>query len=345
MSRNNFETLLEMVRPTIEKSDTRFREAIPAEVRLAITLRFLATGDSFASLMYLFRVSKQSISALVPEVLKAIIESLHHFIKMPENQQQWKQISQEIFVQWNYPNCIGALDGKHILILRPENTVGEFHNYKGTHSIVLMAIVDAKYNFVYVNIGCQGRISDGGVFKHTDFAKRLENGTLNLPCDEPLPGHDAFPLSRHIMKPFAINLIKGSPRRVHNYRLSRARRLVENAFGLLSSVFRIFRKPIEVKVDNTVSDIVLACVYLHNFLRSQNDSQRFYAPPGSFDTEDSCTGQIIPGSWRQITASDTGVRQLRKTPRNASNAAKAIREEFMEFFISPQGSITQQKNI
>nr|CAH7752897.1 unnamed protein product [Callosobruchus chinensis]CAH7760098.1 unnamed protein product [Callosobruchus chinensis] len=58
MSRNNFETLLEMVRTTIEKSDTRFREAIPAEVRLAITLRFLATGDSFASLMYLFRVSK-----------------------------------------------------------------------------------------------------------------------------------------------------------------------------------------------------------------------------------------------------------------------------------------------
>nr|CAH7742406.1 unnamed protein product [Callosobruchus chinensis] len=326
MSRNNFETLLEMVRPTIEKSDTRFREAIPAEVRLAITLRFLATGDSFASLMYLFRVSKQSISALVPE--------------MPENQQQWKQISQEIFVQWNYPNCIGALDGKHILILRPENTVGEFHNYKGTHSIVLMAIVDAKYNFVYVNIGCQGRISDGGVFKHTDFAKRLENGTLNLPCDEPLPGREkAMPYVLVADDAFR------SPRRVHNYRLSRARRLVENAFGLLSSVFRIFRKPIEVKVDNTVSDIVLACVYLHNFLRSQNDSQRFYAPPGSFDTEDSCTGQIIPGSWRQITASDTGVRQLRKTPRNASNAAKAIREEFMEFFISPQGSITQQKNI
>nr|CAH7732077.1 unnamed protein product [Callosobruchus chinensis] len=122
--------------------------------------------------MYLFRVSKQSISALVPEVLKAIIESLHPFIK------------------WNYPNCIGALDEKHILILRPENTVGEFHNYKGTHSIVLMAIVDAKYNFVYVNIGCQGRISDGGVFKHTDFAKRLENGTLNLPCDEPVPGQE-----------------------------------------------------------------------------------------------------------------------------------------------------------
>nr|CAI5842926.1 unnamed protein product [Callosobruchus analis] len=82
MSRNNFETLLEMVRPIIEKSNTRFKEAIPAEVRLAITLRFLATGDSVSSLMYHFGVSKQPISALVPAVLKAIIESLDHFIKI-----------------------------------------------------------------------------------------------------------------------------------------------------------------------------------------------------------------------------------------------------------------------
>lgn len=77
MSKKNFETLLVMVKPQIEKSDSCFREAILAEVRLAITLRFLASGDSFASLMYLFRVSKQSISDIVSEVLIAIIGSLY----------------------------------------------------------------------------------------------------------------------------------------------------------------------------------------------------------------------------------------------------------------------------
>lgn len=82
MSKKNFDTLLDMVKPFIERSDSHFREAIPAEVRLAITLRFLATGDSFTSLMYLFRVSKQSISVIVPVVLKAIIESLSNFIKV-----------------------------------------------------------------------------------------------------------------------------------------------------------------------------------------------------------------------------------------------------------------------
>lgn len=74
MSRTNFYMLLQMVKPKIAKENTRFREAIPAEVKLAITLRYLATGDSFTSLMYLFKVSKQFISSMLPGVLS---QSVH----------------------------------------------------------------------------------------------------------------------------------------------------------------------------------------------------------------------------------------------------------------------------
>ena len=74
------------------------------------------------------------------------------------------------------------------MIQRPENTVGEFYNYKGTERIVLMAIVDANYCFIFVNVGCQGRISDGGVFRNTEFYRKLENNDLYLPQDEALPG-------------------------------------------------------------------------------------------------------------------------------------------------------------
>jgi len=65
--------------------------------------------------------------------------------------------------------------------------VREFYNYKGTESILLMAIVDANYCFIYVNVGCQGSISHGGVFKNTEFYRKLEND-LYLPQDEALPG-------------------------------------------------------------------------------------------------------------------------------------------------------------
>jgi hypothetical protein len=231
--------------------------------------------------------------------------------------------------------------------------VGEFYNYKGTESIILMAIVDANYCFIYVNTSCQGCISDGGVFRNTEFYRKLKNDDLYLPQDEALPGwtipvpytlvaEDAFPLTRYTMKPYATDLNKGSPKRVFNYRLLRARRIVENAFGLLASVFRIFRKPIEIKVESTVVDIVLICVYLHNFLRSQPDSARYYSLQGCFDNEDASNGEIIRGSLGEVTSSDSGIRPLRLLPQNASRTVIEIKDEFMNFFLTAEGSIPYQ---
>jgi hypothetical protein len=82
VSRTNFYTLLGMVEPVITRQNTRFRESVPAEIKLAVTLRYLATGDPFTSLMYLFRVSKQFISSMLPGVLKAITESLQDYVKV-----------------------------------------------------------------------------------------------------------------------------------------------------------------------------------------------------------------------------------------------------------------------
>ncbi|KOB72525.1 Uncharacterized protein OBRU01_12103, partial [Operophtera brumata] len=148
----NFDRLLKLLEPIITKQSTQLREAIPSEIKLAITLRFLATG-----------VSKQFISAMLPDVLKAIIKVLKDYIK--------------------------------------------------------------------------GRTLDGGVFKSSSFYKKIEKHELNLPNNEPLPGRTI-------------------------------------------------------------------CVHLHNFLRMQTDSTRDYCPPGCFDNEDVSTGEIIPGSWRAITADD-----------------------------------------
>lgn len=113
-----------------------------------------------------------------------------------------------------------------------------------------MALVDANYYFTFVDIGCQGRISDGGVFRNTIFLKKLENNELNLPIEAPLSSRniplpyvivadDAFPLGPHIMKPFQGIYEKGSLQRTFNYRCSRARRVVENVFGIMASTFRV----------------------------------------------------------------------------------------------------------
>lgn len=82
MSTTSFETLLNMIGPKISKSDTRMRKCIPAHERLAFTLRFLATGDSYHSLQYTFKISKQVMSRTVPEVCEAIVEALQDYIKV-----------------------------------------------------------------------------------------------------------------------------------------------------------------------------------------------------------------------------------------------------------------------
>jgi hypothetical protein len=158
------------------------REAIPAGERLALTLRFLATGESYSSLHYQFRISVSSIALIVPEVCKAVFDVMKdEFLHFLENEDVWQ-----------LPHCVGAADGKHVRILHPRNSGSVFYNYKGYYSIVLMAVVDANYNFIFADVGCQGRISDSGVMRNTLFWSKLVNGKLNLPKPKPLPSSQGW---------------------------------------------------------------------------------------------------------------------------------------------------------
>lgn len=203
-------------------------------------------------------------------------------------------------------------------------------------------MVDAKYNFLYVNAGCQGRISDGGVFKNTQLYKKLEQDNLCLPPAQALNGRqkcvpyfflgdEAFALAENLMKPFPGLHSKGSLKRVYNYRLCRARRVVENVFGICSAVFRVLRKPLLLEPEKAEL-IVLAIVHLHNFLRKSSNSFNVYTPPGTLDTE--VEGRLIEGSWRTIANLEerTSLLPLTNIPRRSCKSAQEIREELAEYF-------------
>ncbi|XP_011409411.2 PREDICTED: uncharacterized protein LOC105316284, partial [Amphimedon queenslandica] len=141
----SFEEILEVVSPLIKRQDTVMRQAIPPGERLAVTLRFLATGESYSSLQYIYRIPAQTIGKIVPDTCRAIVKALKHYIQVPKTEDEWKSIAHQFNNKWQFPNCIGALDGKHVLIQPPANSGSYYFNYKHTFSVVLMALVDADY--------------------------------------------------------------------------------------------------------------------------------------------------------------------------------------------------------
>ena len=95
-----------MVGPSITKQTTRLRKPIPPEENLAVTLRFLATGESFESLMFSFRIHESTISKFIPEVCFAIYSGLKStYLRLPETKDEWIAISEGRKQRWQFPNC------------------------------------------------------------------------------------------------------------------------------------------------------------------------------------------------------------------------------------------------
>nr|XP_022908174.1 putative nuclease HARBI1 [Onthophagus taurus] len=263
MNEQCFEDLLERVYNLLEKKNTNMRESISVKECLII--------------------SAQTLGRIVPETCTAIFDVLRDdFLKFPCNASDWMNIAEDFKTYWQVENCVGAIDGRHIDIRQPPGSGSYFFNYKGFNSVVLLAVVNANYEFIYVNCGTSGRVSDGGVLMETDFGELLENKKLNLhsPTNFPdntdicLPftflGDEAFPLKENLMKPYPNKGITHHEK-IFNYRMCRGRRVVENAFGILANRFRILQTTMNVSVE-TSEVIVLACCALHNFLRRRSPS-------------------------------------------------------------------------
>ncbi|XP_013133854.1 PREDICTED: putative nuclease HARBI1 [Papilio polytes] len=336
MSPEDLEILLQKVSPKITKHDTNFRQAISPKDQLLVTLRYLATGDTYTALMLISRISKTKISVFVPEVCKAIVQVLADYVKMPTTADGWEEVAQNFKIKWNLPHCIGHLDGRHIEMIRPKNG-NDYINYRKNYSIVLLGLVDANYNFLYVDVGTPGKISDSEVFNNSNLCRSLQN----LPQPKPLPGRtqpspyviiadDAFALSKHLLKPYSYYQVNGHAEKMFNYRLNRSRVVVENAFGILSARFKVLRQSILVS-PTKASTIVLACVYLHNFLRKSERSVYLYTPPGSLDEMNPVSGEISLGTWRD---KNQGMILLQMGPSLDCPEGVAVREEFKAFFMT-----------
>lgn len=341
---DTFRELVLRLGPRIAKNTTFYRQPLSEGLKLAIVLRHFATGDSYKSLMYGFRVSKTAIVHMVPDVCDAIIDEFgDEVMHCPTTSDDWKAQAQIFEEKWNLPHCVGAIDGKHVAIKCPNNSGSTYFNYKGFYSLVLFAMVDAEYKFTWVDMGANGGASDCQIFNSSDLKAAIEDGTIGFPAPQPLrgddkdmpffiAGDDAFPLRTWLMKPFSRRNLTDEEL-IFNYRLSRGRRVVENAFGILANRFQVLRTTMRQQPP-TALKIVLACVCLHNLFRMRNPTlHRVYV-----DIEDA-KHNVVPGQWRL----NAPMEDLAAVVGNVTTrAAKRQRITLKHYFNSPVGAVPWQ---
>ncbi|XP_063960406.1 uncharacterized protein LOC135155411 [Lytechinus pictus] len=241
-------------------------------------------------------IAHNTISLLIPDVCQAIIEEdKGEMMKCPTTPNEWRAISDQFMEKWNFPHTCGALDGKHVSCKCP--------NYKGFYSVVLMALVDADYRFIWVDIGGMGSASDAQIYNASELRECVEDGSLGLPDPDPLPndnqdvpyffvGDDAFALRPNMMKPYSLRGMTQSES-IFNYRLSRARRVVENAFGILSNRYQNLLTTMQQQ-PATVKLIVTACIILHNLMRTRYPGMQNQ----QLDRAEDLGHDYVPGAWR-----------------------------------------------
>lgn len=308
-----------------------------------IYYRFLATGESFRSLAFQFRISHSWISVIVREVLAAICQRLKN-IAMPEpTEDMLKKVSDEFYQMWNFPNCCGAIDGKHIRVVCPDNSGSLYFNYKSFFSIVLLAVVDANNKFIVVDIGSYGKEGDAGIFPKSNLGKLISTGQFKFPEPRCLPntdmvlphvfvGDEAFKLTNTMMRPYPRDQSKADvTKAIFNYRLSRARRTTENTFGIMCQYFRVFFTPINI-LPETVDNLIMTGCIVYNLLRDES------IECSTDSTEKEPMYQRENGSNNMISFNPIG--------GNATHEAFRIRDSFKDYFNSRAGSVSwQQKHV
>ncbi|ODM90566.1 putative nuclease HARBI1 [Orchesella cincta] len=280
--------------------------------KLAVTLRFLATGNAQISLAMNYRITPAAISKLLRQTMEALCQVLEASELPPPSEKIWADSEKTNSENWNFSNCCGATDGKHVRIRAPSLSGSHNFNYKGYFSVALLAVVDASYRFIIVDIGASGSQSEGGVLARSVFGKALQNQAAKLPPPKivnniELPhvivGDDAFPLRPNLIKPYP------------------------------AAPWRIFHQAIHADLDFTKL-IIKTCVILHNFLMRKGDVNV---------TGDRLNdGRIIERNWRSDVSGMEGLKQ--QGSNNHYVEASKIRDTFMNYF-NTTGKVPWQNNV
>jgi len=143
--------------------------------------RFLSTRASYAALADSFSLGISTIHYIIKEVCESIWKTLAPRHMPVPTTKMLLAMSNEFYLKWNFPNCVGSIDGKHIRLKYPSNSGSMNYNYRHYYSILLQRLADSQYRFINIDVCVYGKQSDSGIFRHMSLCQLLSSNNSNMP--------------------------------------------------------------------------------------------------------------------------------------------------------------------
>ncbi|XP_031327285.1 putative nuclease HARBI1 [Photinus pyralis] len=194
-----FDHLLMLVEPKVRKHPSR-KNALCPSFRLCLTLHYLAEGCSMKEISRNYYIGKATAHVIIREICTVLWDVLKDIYIPEPTIERMVEVSKGFYRRWNMPNCLGALDGKHVSIQAPYHSGSEYFSYKKSFSLVLMAACDSYYKFIYVDIAAPGSLHDSYIFRQSNFGRAF----LSNEFEDRLPQAKVLPNSNIVLPYFLV---------------------------------------------------------------------------------------------------------------------------------------------
>ena len=318
MSRHTFYSLCRQMSPYIEGQSTRMRDPVEVDRQVALTLYYLADEGRMRKTANSFGLSRSSVSIIVRKVCRVICEHLGpQLIQLPRTEAEVKKKVAMFSSRYDFPQCLGAVDGTHIEIKQPTHNATDFVNRKSHFTINVQACCDCNCVFMDVVVKWSGSVHDARVFTNSTLNAKFKSGEIPsclkriVEDEDPIQvfilGDPAYPLLPYLMKEYA-NGGATQQEQYFGYRLCSARNVIECAFGRLKARFLALRRAMDINLED-LPTVIYACLVLHNYCELNKESISEEQVRSALDIE----RQLQPENQRSTTqGNENQAKQTRR---------------------------------
>jgi len=319
--------------------------------------RYLSVESTFGYSFHFGLEDSDRYKQIAKEVCEALIAGVTPKYMIPPTAADFKLIADEFSKKWSLPNCVGAVGCKNVKLRVPENVGADFKEEQ--HCISVVALCDAKFCFTIAEVDYLGSKSDGSAFKHSNLGQSISGNSLATPPPSKLPkskgdqqfnyfavGANNLSLRENFMIPYPKASLNDQDeklryeRRIFNFRLSRATRVADNAFGVMVCRWKKMQKRLAVPVDTAIL-YVRACICLHNYIMKTRTSNN--NGMGTFGDVYGAKDRLSkPGRWRGD--SSPWVDTMIKSNKNPTLEARK-RRDVLAKYLSYENTLDYQVEV